>query len=35
MVGQGLVEIIDLEKDHLAIDFQRAEIVLFTYGSLA
>jgi hypothetical protein len=29
MVGQGLVEIIDLEKDHLAIDFQRAEIVLF------
>ena len=29
MVGRGLVEIIDLEKDHLAIDFQRAEIVLF------
>jgi hypothetical protein len=26
MVGQGLVEIIE---DHLAIDFQRAEIVLF------
>jgi hypothetical protein len=29
MVGEGLVEIIDLEKDHPAVDFKRAKIVLF------
>jgi hypothetical protein len=29
MVGEALVEIIDLEKDRLAVSFERAKIVLF------
>jgi hypothetical protein len=27
VVGQGFVEIIDLKKDHLAVGFERSEVV--------
>jgi hypothetical protein len=31
MVGQGLVEIIDLEKDRLSVGFERPKIMFFVW----